>query len=108
MNKIFQILAGDYENIQDSVYSDCIIPKGTHMEIYVNPDGVNNEDVTSNGFSMFIHVDEDITYFNLLNLDIYDGCSVKNDEVRIDIITEDDSYNRLKECSFVDLSKYIK
>ena len=107
MKKMLDFLSNDYEGIQEMLYEDCIIPKGTYMEIYVNPDGIYEENLSSDGYSMFLSVDKDITYFELLNADIYDGCSVKNNEVRNDIITENDEYNRLKECEFVALSKYI-
>lgn len=107
MKTILDIINNDYENIQEMIYEDCIIPKGTFMEIYVNPDGIYEEDLTSDGYSMFLYIDKDITYFNLLEADIYDGCSVKNNEVRIDIITKEDEYNRLKECEFVAFSKYV-
>lgn len=107
MKTILDTLNYEYENIQEILYEDCIIPKGTHMEIYVNPDGIYEEDLTSDGFSIFLYIDKDITYYNLLDADIYDGCSVKNNEVRIDIITESDGFNRLNECEFVPFSKYV-
>lgn len=107
MKKIFELLMDDYENIQEMVFENCIIPEGTFMEIYVNPDGIYEEDLTSDGFSLFLHVDKEITYYDLLNADIYEGCTVKNDEVRIDLITEEDSFNRLEECTFNKISLYI-
>lgn len=107
MKKIFEFLIDDFENIQEMVFEDCIIPKGTYIEIYVNPDGIYEENLVSDGYSLFLFADKEITYHELLNADIYGGCSVKNNEVRIDIITESDPYERLTDCEFGKLSEYV-
>lgn len=114
MKNILDLLQGNTDNIQELVFEDCLLKKGLHLEIYCNPDGVyyNDEEEEenidkSNGFSLFILLDKDITYHELLKLDIYEGCRVKDNEIRIDIITEDDTFNRLSECSFAPLSNMI-
>lgn len=114
MKNILDLLQGNTDGIQELVFEDCLLKKGLRLEIYCNPDGIyyNDEEEiedidTSNGFSLFILIDNDITYYELLNLDIYEGCRIKDNEVRIDIITKDDTFNRLSECSFVPLSTII-
>lgn len=109
MKNIYEILKikGTIKHLQDILFENCIIPEGTHMEIYCNPDGVYDED-SSNGFSMFLVLDKDVSYFDIINnSDLLEGCSVKNDEIIIDIIGEDDSFKRLEECEFKKISKYI-
>lgn len=106
INEILQT-EGTMESIQEELFENCTIPKGTHMEIYCNPDGLDNED-SSNGFSLFLLADKDISYYDIINnSDLLEGCSLKDNEVRIDIIREDDSFNRLKECTFGMISNYI-
>lgn len=109
MKNIFEVLEtkGNVEAIQDVIFKDCVIPKGTHMEIYCNPDGIYDED-SNNGFSLFLVADKDVNYFDIINnSDLLESCSVKDDEVRIDIIEEDDEFNRLEECEFTPISKYL-
>lgn len=119
MKNILEITQTQTDNIQDIVFENCLLEKGLYLEIYCNPDGIYYDNVelnededdeeidTSNGFSLFLLIDKNITYHELLNLDIYEGCSVKNNEVRIDIITEDDSFDRLFQCSFTPISNII-
>lgn len=120
MTNILDLVQENTDNIQDLVFEDCLLKKGLYLEIYCNPDGIyydngeydedgeNEEDIdTSNGFSLFILIDKDITYHELLELDIYEGCKIKDNEVRIDIITKNDPFNRLSECSFAPLSNMI-
>ena len=106
MKNILTLITDNY-SIQEQVFENCIIPAGTYLEIYCNPDGLHDED-SSNGFSIFIEVDKEISYFDIINnSDMLDSCSVKNDEVRIDIITSDDEFNRLNECTFYKSSMYL-
>lgn len=113
MQNILDLLQGNTDNIQELIFEDCLLKEGLHLEIYCNPDGIyyNDEEEedtnTSDGFSLFISIDKDITYHELLDLDIYEGCRVKDNEIRIDIITKEDIFNRLDECSFTPLSNML-
>ena len=101
------IIGTEFEGIQEFVSEDCIIPVGTHLEIYCNPDGIYAD--SSEGFSLFLIVDKEMTYYQLINdSDLLESCSIKNNEVRIDIIVYGyDPYNRLEECDFESISKYL-
>lgn len=89
MKNLFELIGECQENIQDLVWEDCIIPAGTKLEIYCNPDGIYDED-SSNGFSLFILFDVDTKYFDLIeNYDLLESCSVKNNEVAINISEEE-------------------
>ncbi|MDF2879616.1 MAG: hypothetical protein K0R54_173 [Clostridiaceae bacterium] len=65
-----------------------IFDKGIYIEVYVNPDGIYNEEETSNGFSCFRYIDEPLTYEELLSL--FDEGSLKKDTLTINYIPSDD------------------
>lgn len=89
MKSLFDLIGDCTEDIQDLVWENCIIPAGTKLEIYCNPDGIYSEE-HSDGFSLFILFDIDTPYFDVIeNYDLLESCSVKNDEVSIAISTEE-------------------
>lgn len=107
MKNILDLLNEENENIQNFISEDCYIPIGTHLEIYCNPNGLDSEE-DSDGFSLFLITDKLISYFSIINnSELLEGCSIKENEVRIDIITEHDSFNRLEEYSFTPISSYF-
>ena len=92
-----------YENIE--IFNDCIIPKGTYLEVYCNPDGIYSD--SSNGFSLFIKVDINTTAFTIIDdYDLLQSCQYNKDEVRIDILNLED-YPDLKESDFFSFNEYL-
>ena len=55
MKSLFDLIGDCTEDIQDLVWENCIIPAGTKLEIYCNPDGIYSEE-HSDGFSLFIYL----------------------------------------------------
>lgn len=82
--------AVDSDRIEDMVFEDCKVDRGLHIEAYYNPDGVYNEDESSDGGSIFIFVDQPISYFKLIDVICTDtGCNLKDDEVTFRIVNDD-------------------
>lgn len=106
MKNIMEIIGDEYEGVQELIYEECLIPKGVMLEIYLNSEGIYEDN--EEGFSLFLLVDKDITYFELLNSKILEGYKVKNDEVKIDIIiVGKDVFKRDEELIFEPISKYL-
>ena len=87
MKNLFELIGECEDNIQDLVSENCIIPAGTKLEIYCNPDGVDSD---SDGFSLLILFDVDTPYYDVVE-DYYllDDCSIEDDEVSISISDEE-------------------
>jgi hypothetical protein len=82
--------AVDTDRIENIIFQDCKIDRGLYIEAYYNPDGVCNEEETSDGGSIFISMDQPISYFALVEiLCKYTGCKLKDDELTIRIVNDE-------------------
>lgn len=79
--------------IEEYLYNEeIIIDQGFYLEVYTNYDGKHDEN-SSEGSSLFVFIDMDITYGNLLSL--FDDFSVKDDTLTITILGIDEGEERL-------------
>lgn len=106
MKNILEVVGDNLIGVQDGIFENCSIPVGTHFEIYCNPDGIDSDG--TDGFSLYVVSDIEITYHDIIsNSDMLEGCRVKDDEVRIDIVTNADPYERLQSEDFINISEFF-
>lgn len=76
-------------NLEDILFSaDIVIDAGFNLEIYGNPDGATSE--SAEGSSLFIHVDRDVAFGELLAAVSYLG-SVRDDTLTIRTVGADET-----------------
>lgn len=76
-------------NIEEQVFSaDVVIDAGFNLEAYGNPDGKGSE--SAEGASLFIHVDQDVTFGQLLSAVAHLG-SVRDDTLSIRTVANDET-----------------
>ena len=85
----------DYvKGLEDIVWSgEAIIDKGFYLEIYINSDGViPNEDseITSNGYSCFRYINQDVTLDELLTMDDFSEGLLRKFTMTITVIPNKD------------------
>lgn len=82
------------EQIENMVMNEnIIIDEGFYLEIYINPDGVycdEDEECSSNGYSLFRHINKSISFGDFLELELFNEGSLKDSTMTINIIPNKD------------------
>lgn len=79
----------DYiKHLEDEIWNEKIlIDEGFYVEVYINPDGIYQ---SSNGYSLFRYVNKEISFGDLLKLELFNQGSLKESTMTISIIPNKD------------------
>lgn len=89
LKKLSEIISmNEYQDhLEDVLWEgNVMIDEGFYLEVYINPDGIDDD--TSNGHSYYKHINNEITFEELVNLKQFSQGSFRKMTMTINIIPD--------------------
>lgn len=92
LKKLSDIVSmNEYQNhLEDILWEgNAMIDAGFYLEVYINPDGIDDEDSTD-GESFFVFINKEITFEEFTNLKQFSHGSLRKQTMTINVIPNED------------------